>query len=412
VTDSLGVTTKFQLLTRLLDQPSRDPKPLEKALAELVEVFGLRAAGIRWPAVGTPHIEMQVGQDDRRVSSEWNDAIGSKVGTARASSEVIVERSSADRLIVPLLPEGRQSGAFWATRHAASPWPESDTAALTLAAQIIVRSPDFVHRMGPTLDQMRVSQRINDAAVVAGKIAHDFDNIFTGVVGFADMVLPMLQPGSIPHQYIAEVSSAGNRGIQFTQQLHTLSRCGHAKPMPSTLSMTVAKEEARLRRATPNFIRFQTSVSADLPPVAIEAGTLQLILGNILDNAVEASPQRGIVKLEASLTELSEFEARDYLGQVSAGSYVLVRIRDEGPGLREEQRRRLFVEPFYTTKVRHRGLGLSIVYRVMSAHRGGVRVESSLDRGTLVSIVLPLAARIPESSATGAEVLRIQGGKS
>ena len=122
--------------------------------------------------------------------------------------------------------------------------------------------------------------------------------------------------------------------------------------------------------------------AADLPPVAVEAGTLQLILGNILDNAVEASPQRGSSGWKLRSIQLSESEARDYLGQVSAGPYVLVRISDEGPVIRDEYRRKMFVEPFFTTKVRHRGLGLSIVYRVLSAHRGGARVEAVSDRGT------------------------------
>ncbi len=77
---------------------------------------------------------------------------------------------------MPLLPESRQPRAFWATRHAASPWPESDTAGL-ISQRKSLPLARFNQRMGPVLDQSRVAQRINDAAVVAGKIAHDFDNI-------------------------------------------------------------------------------------------------------------------------------------------------------------------------------------------------------------------------------------------
>ncbi len=91
---------------------------------------------------------------------------------------------------------------------------------------------------------------------------------------------------------------------------------------------------------------------------------------------------------------------------------MLVRISDEGPVIRDKYRRKMFVEPFFTIKVRHRGLGLSIVYRVLSAHRGGARVEAVSNRGTTVCIVLPLAARIPDSAVIGPEVLRSQGGKT
>jgi signal transduction histidine kinase len=75
---------------------------------------------------------------------------------------------------------------------------------------------------------------------------------------------------------------------------------------------------------------------------------------------------------------------------------VEVRIADTGPGLTDDARRRMFVEPFFTTKFRHRGLSLAVVYRMLYAHRGGVQVDSQPGRGTTVRVVLPLAAaRVP-----------------
>jgi signal transduction histidine kinase len=91
--------------------------------------------------------------------------------------------------------------------------------------------------------------------------------------------------------------------------------------------------------------------------------------------------------------ELSEAEARGYLGKVAPGPHVLVTVSDTGSGIKPEVRRRLFVEPFFTTKVRHRGLGLAIVCRTLCTHRGGIQIDSVSPpgSGTCVRIALPLS---------------------
>jgi signal transduction histidine kinase len=259
-----------------------------------------------------------------------------------------------------------------------------------------VRQPAFVDLIGASRERLRISQRLHDASMVAGKIAHDFDNIFTGVVGFAEMVHSMLEPGSLQHQYVSEIVAAANRGIAFTAQLHQMSRSGAARMSSTSVSGVLGREEARLRKNANLDVKLQFASPNDLPPVAMDASALQQVLGNLLDNAVEASPPAGAVRVSASLIELSDEQAREFLGSASAGPFVELRIVDEGPGVREDHRKKLFVEPFFTTKVRHRGLGLPVALRVLTAHRGGVRYDAPA-RGSAFHVVLPLAAaRAPE----------------
>jgi signal transduction histidine kinase len=113
-----------------------------------------------------------------------------------------------------------------------------------------------------------------------------------------------------------------------------------------------------------------------------------------MENAVEACPQGGVVRVTARAVELTDADARAYLGRVGIGAHLQVTVSDTGPGIKPEVRRRLFVEPFFTTKVRHRGLGLAISYRALCAHRGGILLESVTPpgTGTLVRVVFPLAA--------------------
>ena len=99
--------------------------------------------------------------------------------------------------------------------------------------------------------------------------------------------------------------------------------------------------------------------------------------------------------------ELSTADAKGYLGLVGPGAHIEVAIRDRGTGIKPDVLAKLFAEPFYTTKVRHRGLGLAIVYRILHAHGGGIRIESAAppETGTVVRIVLPPAAARQSAAA-------------
>ena len=100
------------------------------------------------------------------------------------------------------------------------------------------------------------------------------------------------------------------------------------------------------------------------------------------------------------------------LGRVGVGGYLQITVSDTGPGIKPEVRRRLFVEPFFTTKVRHRGLGLAIAYRVLCSHRGGILLESvpPPGTGTQVRVVLPLAAARPPAVVAGPVAANAVGG--
>ena len=92
--------------------------------------------------------------------------------------------------------------------------------------------------------------------------------------------------------------------------------------------------------------------------------------------------------------ELNPSDAQGYLGHVGPGAHIELSVLDAGPGIKPENRTKLFVEPFFTTKIRHRGLGLAVVYRTLCAHRGGIRIDPAIApaTGTGVRIVIPLAA--------------------
>jgi len=382
-------------------QDTADPFALDSLLTNWSRACGWRACGLVLSGEGATPVarSVQAGMLGDEPPVEVPDALRR---IRNGESTILYSAAgSAGRLFAGVQPLGRSLGLVWAERPAGQPWGDAEREYLVLSARAIERSPAVAVRIGPVLDPERLSQRLADAAVIAGRMAHDFDNILTGIIGFSDLAQPMLQPGSQAAAFVAEIAKVGQRGILFTQQLHQLSRSGQMKPNPGVISTAAAKEELRLKpHMSPN-LRVEKDLPASLGPVAVEGAPLQAVIGHLLENAVEACPQGGVIRIVARPMELSEAEAKTYLGRPGGGNHVLVTITDSGLGMKPEVRRRLLVEPFFTTKVRHRGLGVAIAYRILCAHRGGMQIDSvpAPGTGTQVRVVLPLAVARPPAAA-------------
>jgi signal transduction histidine kinase len=252
-------------------------------------------------------------------------------------------------------------------------------------------------KIGPLLDTERLQQRLQDAAVIAGRMAHEFNNVLTTILGFSDLSAQLVPKNSQPANYMAEIGKSVQRGIRFTQQLHQFDQSGSTAPQPGQLLACLTKEEARLRPTAPPGVQLRVDVPTACGLVAIENVPLSAVLGHVLENAFDASPPHGVVRVFARPVEMTTAEAKTYLGRATVGSYVEVTIQDEGPGIKPDVRARLFAEPFFTTKVRHRGLGLAVAFRALTAHAGGIRLDpvSADGTGTAVRVVLPAASRPP-----------------
>jgi signal transduction histidine kinase len=120
-------------------------------------------------------------------------------------------------------------------------------------------------------------------------------------------------------------------------------------------------------------VRFETVLAAGLPTVPIDAKQIQQVLLNVLQNAIDASPEGGVVVVSSRQHRTGEREA------------VEVSVRDQGPGMTPEQHKHLF-EQFYTTKAGGTGLGLSISKQIMEKHKGQISVEPAEGAGTLVRL--------------------------
>jgi signal transduction histidine kinase len=398
-----GTTSGLAYLPHWL-QDTKDESALDAQLSAWGRASSCRVAGLVWPADLKPNLMIQARPDsaDKLAAppAEYLDiAKAIRNGTPTMAWQT---QSGTVRLYAAIQPQGRAAGLIWLERGSSETWTDADKHYLILSAKLIERSPALLARIGRNIDSERLQQRLQDASVIAGRMAHDFDNILTGIIGFADLSLPLVPAGSQPARFLGEISKVGQRGIVFTQQLHQMSRAGQQKPLPGNIAAVVAKEELRVRSALPSGARIVTDIPASLPSVGMEAMPLGIVLGHLIENAIEASPAQGRIVVSAKIVELNTADTQGYLGQLNPGAHVEVTIRDDGPGITPEVRAKLFAEPFFTTKVRHRGLGLAIVYRALCAHGGGIRFAATAfpDTGTTVHALFPLAAARPTATLT------------
>jgi two-component system cell cycle sensor histidine kinase/response regulator CckA len=231
--------------------------------------------------------------------------------------------------------------------------------------------------------------------VLAGGIAHVFNNLLTAIGFETELALAHLPADDPARKHLREIERAGERGAAVARQLLAFSGSQVLKPRPLQLNALLRELEDGLRGLLGEGIELQRDLDPDLPWIEADREQLAQVVVNLVTNARDAMPEGGRVTLATSRAELS---ARDLArpGRPSAaspGPFVRLAVSDTGPGMREEVRRRVF-EPFFSTKggSEPAGLGLSTVYGVVLQSGGQVAVESAPGEGSTFLVYLPAMA--------------------
>ncbi|MDX2183070.1 MAG: ATP-binding protein [Gemmatimonadaceae bacterium] len=257
--------------------------------------------------------------------------------------------------------------------------------------------------------QLRHVQKIEALGQLTGGIAHDFNNVLTVVQGNADYLLDEIDDPAappIPPQFrvgLAAITSASVRGAEMVRKLMAFSRRDALVRAPLRLELLVGEVAAMLRRVLPETIQVVVATEPDVPPVNVDASSVQQILLNLGTNARDAMPN-GTGELRLSLARRPG-PARASGPASTAASHVELRVTDTGDGMDEQTLARIF-EPFFTTKPvgKGTGLGMAMVYGLMAQHDGSVDVESAPGTGTSVLLRFPAhdaPAAEPPEAATG-----------
>jgi PAS domain S-box-containing protein len=238
-------------------------------------------------------------------------------------------------------------------------------------------------------EQLRQSQRLESVGKLAGGIAHEFNNMLTAIVGYADLASLDLPAGSACHIHLNNIRRSAERSASLTRQLLAFARKQLFAPQVIDLNELVRDLEPVLRRITGETVDVITSLLPGLGDVRADRGQIEQVLINLVLNARDAMPAGGRLLIE---TRTVTFESDHMPAEpdLNAGEYVLLAITDTGSGMTAAVRQKVF-EPFFTTKEvgKGTGLGLSTCYGIVKQSGGQIRVYSEPGRGTTFKIYLP-----------------------
>jgi two-component system cell cycle sensor histidine kinase/response regulator CckA len=254
---------------------------------------------------------------------------------------------------------------------------------------------------------VRQSQKLRAVGQLAGGIAHDFNNIMVVIKGYSAFLEESLH-GTEAGEDAAEISRAAKRAVGLTRQLLAFSREQVLEPQLLDLNEVVDDLHELLARLVGRDVEFATTSDAGPLPIEADAGNLELLLVNLVENARDAMPDGGALAIATGI--VSAGAEHPVLGRLS-GRYGQLVVSDTGAGIDAATLPRIF-EPFFTTKQDlSTGLGLATVYGIVEQSGGKIDVESVPGEGSVFTVYLPIAEghevpRADEPAAKRAEPAR------
>jgi PAS domain S-box-containing protein len=233
--------------------------------------------------------------------------------------------------------------------------------------------------------KLRQAERLEAIGRLAGGVAHDFNNVLTAVLGYAQIVESDARAGRPANpEHVAEIRVAAERAAQMTRQLLGFSRPQLGEPRDIDVGVVLREMQRFFERITGAHSTLAVDAPVEPHVVRIDPGQLQQILLNLVVNARDAMPDGGVITLSASSAEIKGD------ADLADGPYVVLSVSDTGMGMTPEVQARIF-EPFFTTKAPEKGtgIGLATVQRVVAAAKGAIRVESSPGHGSTFRVHLP-----------------------
>lgn len=246
---------------------------------------------------------------------------------------------------------------------------------------IVINARDITDRLriAEQLDQMR---RVESLGQVASTVSHEFNNVLMSISPFIELLKRLHANDAQTVKHLEYMKNALTRGRQIVNEIRQFGRPLELKRETIEVESWLHETMAGLRPMLPSNIDMKLCASGVLH-VTGDRDLLTQVVTNLILNARDALSQGGRIDVESRRL----WSSHDDLPQ-----WIEMRIRDNGPGIEDEVRKRLF-EPFFTTKKSGTGLGLSICQRIVAAHDGRLQVESELGHGSTFSILLPAQRR-------------------
>lgn len=232
------------------------------------------------------------------------------------------------------------------------------------------------------VDERLKTEKLESLSILAGGIAHDFNNILVAILGNVNLMQLEEHNSPSQKQMLFDLEIATKRASDLTKQLMTFAKGGEP------LKVTVSIDKVILDSA--NFILRGSNCKAIFNfkaknhVVDIDVGQITQAFNNLILNAAQSMPSGGLIKIDT--LELDQIE--DLTVPIDPKKFILIKIEDQGIGIPEQIRTKIF-DPYFTTKKYGTGLGLATVYSIVKRHGGYITFDSVMNKGTIFNIFLP-----------------------
>jgi len=235
-------------------------------------------------------------------------------------------------------------------------------------------------------EEISKTEKLESLGILAGGLAHDFNNVLTTILGNVSMAKYQVPPESDILELLNEAETASKRAQSLTNQLLTFAKGG--APVKETASLeNIIRESARFVMSGSKSV-CEFAIAEDLWSVEVDVGQISQVINNIVINANQAMPEGGVIEIKAEnliIDERNEW-------QLKPGRYVRMSFKDEGVGIAKKHLAKIF-DPYFTTKQAGSGLGLATTYSIIHRHEGIITVESQVEIGTTFHIRLPASEK-------------------
>ena len=263
--------------------------------------------------------------------------------------------------------------------------------------------------------KLQRAEKMEAMGTLASGVAHDLNNILSGIVSYPDLLMMDLPPGNPLLPPLQTIKDSGEKAARIVQDLLTLARRGVSNAVPIKLNDVIvtylkSPEFNKLQSFHPR-ISIKTDLSEDLLNIRGSAIHMSKTIMNLVSNAAEAMPEGGRLTIRTENryldTPISGYD------DIAEGNYVVLSVSDEGVGISEADRERIF-EPFFTKKQMGRsgtGLGMAVVWGTVKDHHGYIDVQSRLGVGTVFNLFFPITREelMPDSASVDIDAIRGNG---
>lgn len=247
-----------------------------------------------------------------------------------------------------------------------------------------------ISRLKEMEEELFQTRKMETVGVLAGGVAHDFNNILSSILGFAELAREEVEDGSPAAGDINEVIVAGLRAKELVEQLLTYSRRGSKIRIPLSPAAIVAEAVRLFKTSLPDSISLIEDIDRECGSLRADPNHIREIVVQLAANALRAMDSGpGTLKVSLKRRVLTE-EAVESHPKLSPGPFIELAVSDTGCGMDEETRRKIF-EPFFTTRGvgQGSGLGLSVIHGIVTDLGGFIDVMSRPGRGATFRVFLP-----------------------